>query len=146
MKILLSLTIALLSLMQPAIAATTNLVQSIFEIQSILNSPLILSVIPQTEFIFDIQRKTQSTDLDDLPKVVIYDITTRLTSDSTTTVLVDDHLLLLNDRTITKKYKVQLTLSTNPVIGPPVITVDSITPISCHHHCHKSFDNEELSY
>jgi hypothetical protein len=115
--------VASFALVQSAQAITSNLNESINFINAITDSPLIQTVIPQSEFIVDIKRK--STDL--AASEAIYEI-------KTIAAVVEDALSGSgshhhhHQHTSTNKYIVKVLVTPNPQIGPEILTVESITP------------------
>ncbi len=109
MKFFFGALAACLIFIQSMHAIPSNLGESILEYQAILNSDLLQTTVPQAEFIFEIERKTKSIDA----TLVHYEIKTRI---------------FYKEHHKTHEYIATLSLTPNPQIGPPIITVVSITP------------------
>lgn len=116
--------------MQSVQAIPSNLGQSLLEYAAIENSSLLQDVIPQSEFIVDIQRKTRDISASE----AIYFIKT-LASEVEAPVAVDKKCHRRDGRNY-NLYRVHITLTPNPELGPPVITVDSITQVQHRYHRH----------
>lgn len=113
MKTFFATLFACLALMQSAQAVESNLGESLREYQAILDaSSLLATVIPESEFIVEIERKTRDLDA----TTVFYEIKTASFSTQH-----PNHFR-------THEYRVKLLITPNPLIGPPVITVVSVTP------------------
>lgn len=127
-------------------AIPSNLGQSLIEYEAIVSSPLVTEVIPQSEFIIDIERITKSL----TATTLIYQITTLVQkpahaeSHSGVEVELEDEADYDSSRSHRRnshnKYKVKIKVTPNPQIGPPILTVVSVTPISSHSH--RFFEDE----
>lgn len=130
-KIMLSLVTSF-ALMQSVQAIPSNLGESLIEYSAIIDSSLLQSTIPQSEFIIDIKRKTKSL----TATTVIYEVVTRVSGNSEIEALMThcSHSSHHDggQRSQINKYSVQLVFTPNPQVGPPIITVVSVEPISSH--------------
>lgn len=146
-KFLFSL-IACFAWMQSGHAITSTLNQSINIYEAILSAVSTGDVISQNEFIIDVERKTRGIDLGNS---ILYQITTVLPDlESSSAVAKFDppgsdedfnadeytahhhrHRHRHHNRK-TIKYAAVISVTPNPAIGPPVVTVISITPVSHH--------------
>lgn len=131
MKILLCALVSCFALIQTIEAIPSDLNQSIREYKAILDSPKLPAAVSQSESIFDFDRKTRSRDAE----TVYYVIQTR----SPRTEIVESSSELAENDTFCgrsgskeriKKYRVKLLITPNPEIGPKIIKVVSIKPIS----------------
>lgn len=112
MKILFGTLLACLALTQSLQAIPSNLGESLREYQTILdNSAALAQVIPENEFIFEIQRKTKNIDA----TIIKYEVET--------------HSFSKHNHFKAHEYLVILQQSPNPQVGPPILTFVSITPI-----------------
>lgn len=124
MKTLICSFLACMAFMQLQ-AIPSNLEESKREFQAILDSPLLTDAIPQGEFIFEIDRKTRRIEASHVRYLVT-------TATGSVFPMGDHH----HHHCKSHQYEVLLTLTPNPEIGPPIITVDSVTRLPCHgdHH------------
>jgi hypothetical protein len=121
--------LASFALAQSAHAATSALVESLLEYDSItsfIGAPT-FTVIPQTEFIVDIKRITRQIDV--LGEVV-YRIVTKGPSDGD----LDSDNHCHRHHANSHVYIATLLVSPNPGVGPNIVTVLSIVPVS---HLHR---------
>lgn len=133
MKILLCALVSCFALVQTVEAIPSALNQSIREYKAILDSPKLPAAVSEPESIFDFDRKTKSLDAE----TVFYVIQTR--SPRTEVVELSSELSDGENDTFCgrsgskdriKKYRVKLLITPNPEIGPKIIKVVSIKPIS----------------
>lgn len=120
MKVIFYTFFACLALFPALQAIPSDLNQSIREYKAILDSPLLKNAIGENEFIFDVERKTQNID----SKIAIYEITTH------SHIAQPQNPQLIS--AVIRQYRVKIKLSPNPEIGPKVITVLSVKPITRH--------------
>ncbi len=142
MKKFLAALIISFAFIQSSYAIPSNLGESLIEYDAILNSPLIQTSISQAEFIIDIKRVTKSI----TATTVFYEIKTLLfETEGTNANVINSDIIEMGHHSHTKelKYKVKLLLTPNPQIGPPLVDVVSITPISKRSTI--EFENKEAS-
>lgn len=115
---------------QALVGIPSNLGESLLEYNAIISSSLLQATIPQDEFIIDIKRKKSLT-----ATTSIYEVVTRVQRGFQSEALEtrcghrDRHR---RNQSQTNTYRVQLALTPNPQIGPPIITVISVEPRSSH--------------
>lgn len=141
-KFLFALT-ACLAFTQSAPAILSNLNESILEINTILENGSIQTTLGQDEFIVDIKRRTKSVSATD----VHYIITTRTPRNAVDDSSSDSLELLHHHHhhhhhSHIKKYDVEITITPNPLFGPPIITVISIRQLSSQHHVYFGEETE----
>jgi hypothetical protein len=109
----------------PTFAATSGLSESILEFEAITSAlgtnPAFQGVIPQNEFITKIKRLTKKVDT---LGTVKYGIVTKVISNGMGGHSHEKHHGV---------YLATLNIAPNPAIGPDVITVVSIVPITSSH-------------
>lgn len=127
--------LACFAIIQYSHAATPPLTESLLEYEAIIDfigDPM-FDVIPVTEFITDIKRKTKQVDI--LGEVK-YLITTRIISELSGSPSLEKDLENYelgchcgHRRHQTNTYLATLTVAPNPGVGPNIVTVDSITKV-----------------
>lgn len=145
--LLVTAAIAMMSFILPMEAIPSSLGQSIREFEAILDSPLLPGAIAESEFIFEIERKTNNLEA----TTVHYIITTHVpTNNNGFTAELDafpemkkHHSSSHECCTRTNRYRARLELTPNPAIGPVIINVVSIEQIS--RHCCKSLEDVSSS-
>ncbi len=115
---------------QALVGIPSNLGESLLEYNAIISSPLLQATIPQDEFIIDIKRKTRNL----TASTSFYEVVTRVQRGFQEAVETGCgwHHNRRGNRNQTNTYRVQLVLTSNPQIGPPIITVVSVEPRSSH--------------
>ncbi len=154
MKKLAITLIACFACFQSAQAATSALAESVLEYQAITNfiGEPSFSTISPSEFIVDIKRITPEADV---LGTVKYEILTRLVTSETNDLAAEvndvearHHSHSGRNRNhhknhcTTNAYVATLTVTTNPIIGPNIITVDSINKVRSQ--THTFFDAQTL--
>lgn len=133
MKKFVILLITCIAMVQTSFAATSALTESLLEYNAITNAigsdPNFQNVIPVDEFIVDIKRLTKRIDILGTVKYGI--ITRTVTADNNQ----DDSRSKHRKRNRPHRYIATLNVAQNPGVGPNIITVVSIVPVSSH-HCH----------
>lgn len=124
MKYFFASVVASLVAMQSLQAIPSNLGESMREYQTILDSALIQETIPPSEFIFDIKRKTKHINA----SIIRYIVKTHLFG---TPRGVQG--LIARSSSEENEYKVKMTASPNPEIGPPILEVVKVVKV---HHSH----------
>jgi hypothetical protein len=111
-------------------AIPSNLGESINEYEAILNSSLLQTSLEQSEFIIDLKRLTKAL----TATTVYYEIRTYSPTAPVTAGETESHEKSQKHprkhHHNEKRYSVEITLSENPQIGPPIIDVVSIVPTS----------------
>lgn len=151
-KILFSL-VASFAFVQSAQALTSPLNQSIGVYQSILNAINPLAVIPQDEYIVEIKRLTKGVDLGSeihyLIKTVSGTATNSVNATNFSAELEENRFDMNCHRNHhhnhnTHRYDVVVSVTANPLIGPPIVQVISMTQRSTHSHTYSAEANALL--
>lgn len=127
MKYFLCVLIAAFSLLSSIEALPSPLGESLIEYQTIISSPLLQSTLLPDEMVVDVVRLTK----DIAASTIYYEIRTRIPQIESVDYEIakgkkPPHIHLSN------RYKLKMDSSLNPFIGPRVLTVISIKPLSHH--------------
>lgn len=131
--------IASFGFIQAAQAIPSPLTQSIFYYDAIFSSPLFLETVTQNEFVVDVKRKTRDLNAE----TAIYEVRTRSGSTDDNIIVdaedYDTHCFPWG-RHGENLYIVEIAVTPNPQIGPPILTVVDVEAVSFKRH--KFFRND----